>query len=180
MAKHPTAGDLSGSLLVAHPMMGDPNFRHTILYLSSHSPDQGALGFIINRPLGPAGAISEQLDELARLPVYEGGPVSKNQVILARLDWDEEAGGCRFEPFTEVPAHLISSPGEQMRVFLGYAGWAKNQLEAEIAQNAWLVMRPHPSIIKKPATEETWRQLMAGLGPMYRVLSAAPENPANN
>ena len=42
---------LAGSLLVAHPNMLDPNFRRTVLFISSHEPDDGALGVILNRPL---------------------------------------------------------------------------------------------------------------------------------
>src|SRR5260370_37118184 len=43
--------NFSGSLLVAHPNMVDPNFRRTVLFVSEHEPNEGALGVIINRPL---------------------------------------------------------------------------------------------------------------------------------
>ena len=43
--------NFAGSLLVAHPNMMDPNFRRTVLFVSEHQPDEGALGVIINRPL---------------------------------------------------------------------------------------------------------------------------------
>ena len=84
MKDRPKAGDLSGSLLVAHPMMADPNFRRTILYLSHHSADEGALGFILNRPLGQNAAdldIGDTLDQIPHVPIYEGGPVHRNQVM---------------------------------------------------------------------------------------------------
>lgn len=165
-------------------MMGDPNFRHTILYLSHHSAEDGALGFIINRPLGKsiADLAADGLEKLPHVPVYEGGPVSRNQVILATLKWDAENGMCAFEPMSEPAGEVELPPDdhEPLRVFLGYAGWAKNQLESEIAQNAWLVMRPHPDLINGPIDEDTWRQLMIGLGPMYQVLADAPEDATNN
>lgn len=185
MKRLPKAGDLSGSLLVAHPMMADPNFRRAILYLSHHSADDGALGFIINRPLGQNAGdleIGEALDQIPHVPIYEGGPVQRNQVIVATLEWDASAGGCKFEPM-EKPAGDLSLPSgldDKLRVFLGYAGWSKNQLEREIALSSWLVIKPHPELIRADADDNTWRRIMGGLGPMYGVLADAPEDPSRN
>ena len=36
--------NFAGSLLVAHPNMVDPNFRRTVLFVSEHEPNEGALG----------------------------------------------------------------------------------------------------------------------------------------
>lgn len=185
MKRLPKAGDLSGSLLVAHPMMADPNFRHTILYLSHHSSEDGALGFILNRPLGQnAGelGVPEALEHVSHVPIFEGGPVQKNQIIVASLEWDAMAGACKFEPL-QKPEGEFSLPGGQddkLRVFLGYAGWSKNQLEKEIALNSWLVVKPHPELLRADADDKTWRRIMNGLGPMYRLLAEAPEDASNN
>lgn len=185
MKRVPQAGDLSGSLLVAHPMMADPNFRRTILYLSHHSADDGALGFILNRPLGRRAGeleIGDALEHVAHVPIYEGGPVQRNQVIVASLEWDAQAGCCVFEPL-ERPEGELDLPfaeDDKLRVFLGYAGWSKNQLEREIALNSWLVIRPHPELLRADADDNTWRRIMNGLGPMYRVLADAPGDVSNN
>ena len=116
------------------------------------------------------------------MPIFEGGPVSRNQVIVASLDWDAEAGVCKFEPM-ERPEGELALPDftdDKLRVFLGYAGWSKNQLEREIALNSWLVVRPHPELLRADADDETWRRIMEGLGPMYRVLADAPEDVSGN
>src|ERR1043166_7394905 len=87
--------NFAGSLLVAHPNMIDPNFRRTVLFVSEHEPNEGALGVIINRPLDrpvaelvsgnpPAG--------LADVPVFLGGPVGKNQLMFAAFEWHKGAG----------------------------------------------------------------------------------------
>lgn len=185
MKRLPKAGDLSGSLLVAHPMMADPNFRHAILYLSHHSAEDGALGFILNRPLGQnAGdlAVSDALEHIAHVPIFEGGPVQKNQVIVATLEWDAKLGSCKFEPVQkpEGEFELPASEDDKLRVFLGYAGWSKNQLEKEIALNSWLVVKPHPELFRSDADDNTWRRIMNGLGPMYRLLADAPQDASNN
>lgn len=185
MKRLPQAGDLSGSLLVAHPMMADPNFRRTILYLSSHSPEDGALGFILNRPLGRDAVelpLDDSLGQVAHVPVFEGGPVHRNEIIVATLEWDPEADACKFEPM-EKPEGAFTVPPDldnTLRVFLGYAGWSKNQLEREIAMNSWIVIRPHPELLRADADDDTWRSIMYGLGPMYRVLADAPNDPSEN
>jgi putative transcriptional regulator len=185
MKRLPKAGDLSGSLLVAHPMMADPNFRHTILYLSHHSAEDGALGFILNRPLGQnAGelGVTEILEQVAHVPLFEGGPVQKNQIIVASLEWDPNIGACKFEPLQkpEGDFELPAGHDDKLRVFLGYAGWSKNQLEKEIASNSWLVVKPHPELLRADADDNTWRRIMNGLGPMYGVLADAPEDASSN
>ncbi|MEI7865003.1 MAG: YqgE/AlgH family protein [Chthoniobacterales bacterium] len=185
MKRLPKAGDLSGSLLVAHPMMADPNFRHTILYLSHHSAEDGALGFILNRPLGQSASeleVGELFEHISHVPIFEGGPVQRNQVIVASLEWDAAAGACKFEPLQKPEGEwqLPSGHDDTMRVFLGYAGWSKNQLEKEIALNSWLVVKPHPELLRADADDATWRRIMNGLGPMYRVLADAPDDASNN
>jgi putative transcriptional regulator len=77
----PSSGSLAGSLLVAHPNMLDPNFRRTVLFVSQHDPNEGALGVIINRPLDTqvADLVTETPPAaLAEVPVFLGGPVGKS------------------------------------------------------------------------------------------------------
>ena len=40
---------ISGRLLVASPMLGDPNFARTVVLMLAHN-DEGALGLVLNRP----------------------------------------------------------------------------------------------------------------------------------
>ena len=71
----------AGSLLVAAPELGDPNFDHTVVLLLNHD-DDGALGVVINRPYGKAPT-DELLRKLGQDPggitgqteLFYGGPV---------------------------------------------------------------------------------------------------------
>src|SRR5207302_3541405 len=90
-----TPRSLTGSLLIAHPNMLDPNFRRTVLFISAHDPNDGALGVIINRPLDKqvADLVSETAPEgLAGVPVFLGGPVGKNQLMFAAFEWHKGEG----------------------------------------------------------------------------------------
>src|SRR5215472_18573431 len=87
--------NLTGSLLVAHPNMVDPNFRRTVLFVSEHEPAEGALGVIINRPLDrPVAELVSGTPpaELADVPVFLGGPVGKNELMFAAFEWQKGAG----------------------------------------------------------------------------------------
>src|SRR3989454_4086603 len=86
---------LAGSLLVAHPNMLDPNFRRTVLFISTHDPKEGALGVVINRPLDRQ--VADLVTEippagLAEVPVFLGGPVGKNQLMFAAFEWHQSGG----------------------------------------------------------------------------------------
>src|SRR5216117_1133626 len=86
---------LAGSLLVAHPNMLDPNFRRSVLFISAHDPNDGALGVIINRPLEKQ--VAEVMTQppppgFADVPVFLGGPVGKDQLIFAAFEWQKGTG----------------------------------------------------------------------------------------
>ena len=44
-------GYLDGQLLIAMPVMGDPRFERSVIYMCAHS-SEGAMGIIVNRPAG--------------------------------------------------------------------------------------------------------------------------------
>src|SRR6267142_2546350 len=90
-----TPQSLTGSLLVAHPNMLDPNFRRAVLFIYEHDSIDGAGGVIINRPLDKqvVDLVSEAPPEgLADVPVFLGGPVGKNQVMFAAFVWEKGTG----------------------------------------------------------------------------------------
>ena len=81
-------GYLDGQLLIAMPVMGDPRFERSVIYLCAHS-SEGAMGIIVNRPAGSIDfpELLVQLDiikkaDQIKLPenaetmkVLKGGPV---------------------------------------------------------------------------------------------------------
>ena len=175
---------LAGSLLVAHPNMADPNFRRTVLFISAHDPEDGALGIIINRPLEKrvADIVSETPpDRLADVPVFFGGPVNRNQLIVAAFEWRKGEGlklnqNLGMDQVEEKYAESASS----IYAFVGYAGWSAGQLEMEMEQQAWIVQKPSRSNLKPERLPKLWFDIMRGLGPWYKMLAAAPDDPSLN
>src|ERR1041385_1568587 len=176
---------VAGSLLVAHPNMLDPNFRRTVLFISEHEPDEGALGVIINRPLDrrvaelvsgtpPAG--------VADVPVLLGGSVGQNQLMFAAFEWQKGAGlklnhNITFHEGSDAQSHkdLLT-----VCAFVGYAGWGAGQLESEVKHKAWVVQNANPSLLKFDRLPDLWFDIMRTLGPWYKMLAAAPDDPSLN
>lgn len=174
---------LAGSLLLAHPSMRDPNFRRTVVLLSAHG-DEGALGLVLNRP------ICKQLGELnagfaasplAGVPLYQGGPVQKEQLILAAWQPDPEGG---FKLFFGVDvdkaAALQNEKGVRLRAFLGYSGWMKGQLENELQHNTWVVASVNTDLIEREEGPGLWRAILGSLSPEWKLLAGEPDEPGVN
>ena len=174
----------AGSLLVAHPNMLDPNFRRAVLFISAHTPDDGALGVILNRPLEKqvSEVVSEApLNALDKVPVFFGGPVGRDRLIFASLEW-KSGEGLKLNhnvDLDEANKQIGKSPGS-IRAFIGYAGWGAGQLEAEMKQNAWVIRKPDRATTKLDRLPRLWFDIMSGLGPWFKLLAAAPDDPSLN
>jgi putative transcriptional regulator len=176
--------NLTGSLLIAHPSMLDPNFRRAVLFISAHDPEDGAMGVILNRPLDKqvADLVGEAPpDGLADVPVFLGGPVGKNQLMFAAFEW-EDADGLRLNHNVNVEeAHeRADADPNSIRAFVGYAGWSAGQLEAEMKQKAWILQKPSRDALMPDRLPKLWFEIMRGLGPYYKLLAAAPDDPSLN
>jgi putative transcriptional regulator len=165
------SGDfLNNQFLVAMPGMTDPNFSQTVTLVCEHS-DQGALGIIINRPLSMTlGEVFTQLglessrSRVAATPVLQGGPVQTDRGFVLH------SPGPRWDSTLPVSErlHLTTSrdvldalargegPAEAV-VALGYAGWDAGQLEAEMAQNAWLTVPADERLLFETPAAERWQ-----------------------
>ncbi len=174
--------NLAGSLLVAHPGMLDPNFRRAVLFLSAYSPEEGALGIILNRPLGKqVGEIVTDAppNGLENVPVFFGGPVGRDRLMFATLEWENGLKLNHNVGVEEANERVEKSPGS-LRAFVGYAGWSAGQLEAEMKGNSWVVQKASRNALKLDQVPKLWFDIMRGLGPWFKMLAAAPDDPSLN
>jgi putative transcriptional regulator len=173
-------------LLIAHPGLMDPNFRRSVLIISQNDAAEGSFGLILNRPSGRTVADflpdRDEIGALGNLPVYLGGPVGRDQLAFAYFKWQKSSHSlvCRHHLSIEEAVAKLDDGGAIVRPFIGYAGWGKGQLEGELAQNAWLLKRPHPDILDLDNVERLWPDLIGSFGPKFRLIADAPENPSLN
>src|SRR4051812_40084650 len=80
--------ELAGRLLVATPLLTDPNFARTVVFLADQN-GEGALGVVLNRPSEtPVTDVLPLWQPVATTPatVFVGGPVAPDGALgLARL-----------------------------------------------------------------------------------------------
>ena len=173
---------VQGLLLAAHPSLKDPNFRRSVLFLSTHKAELGAFGFVINRPLGKSAAdllpAHDSRTLLERVPVYLGGPVGHDQLSFARVQWESDEADAKLQTnlsLEEVAALIDDAPGS-VRAFVGYSGWSVGQLEGELEQNAWLLLKPDDHTGSPFVHERIWYKIMNSLGPTYKLMAAVPDD----
>ena len=173
---------LAGSLLLAHPALRDPNFRRTVILMTSDGED-GSMGMVINRPLNRRLAElggDFALGPLASVPIFSGGPVQPGQLILAA--WQQRPDGFQFQLGVDPKnaGGLLADDGTRIRAYFGCAGWSAGQLRKELESSTWIVAESPPDLFARPGDKDLWRNVLIGEGDEWRLLAGEPEDPQQN
>jgi putative transcriptional regulator len=177
-----TKQSIAGSLLLAHPAMKDPNFRRAVVLMSAHG-DDGAMGVVMNRPLGKnLGELNGEfaLGALAGVPVFKGGPVQPKQLLLVAWQTREDGIQLHFGVDPDKAGELLGEGDTQLRAFLGYSGWSRGQLEGELKQNTWIVTEMPADLLVHPQDDSLWGKVLGGLGDEWRLVAGEPEDMSRN
>ena len=157
---------LKHHFLIAMPHMADPHFAQTVTYLIEHNAE-GAMGLIINRPSGLSLAdVIEQLrpdDQTGSVqqdsPIFAGGPVQTERGFVLHPSGQHfqatlELGELGLSTSQDALFAIAAGQGpSQHLIALGYAGWEAGQLEAELADNAWLTCPYDTDILFNTSSE---------------------------
>lgn len=178
-----------GNLLIAEPsIIGDMSFNRAVILLADHNA-LGSVGFILNKPLDYN--LKDLIDGTdSDFTVYNGGPVEQDNLYFIHKSPDlipnsiEISNGIFWGGDFDVVLELINTDQiseDDIRFFLGYSGWAEQQLDDELESKAWVVTENiyDKDIIAK-SCHTFWRDKMLELGGNYSIWSNAPENPSYN
>lgn len=157
-----------GVFLVADPQIEGGVFRQSVVLVLAHG-DQGTLGLIVNRPTRTP--LSQALPDVAQADkesrnLFFGGPVGlANMIFLFRSD-TEQAGASHvtddvyFSGDRQVLQKVIASRGsDRLRIYIGNSGWARGQLDMEIARGDWRIVRADAGTIFDRYPESMWQKL---------------------
>ncbi|SCX59020.1 putative transcriptional regulator [Klenkia marina] len=177
-----------GCLLVAMPLLTDPNFAGTVVYVVDHS-STGTVGVVLNRP--SEVRIADVLPGWADLAVppgmfHVGGPCESETALCLAAG---PGGGPGLQPVGDG-VHLVDldvDPGEVsgavdgLRVFAGYAGWSPGQLGGELAEGAWACVPGLPAdVLAGDEGMRAWHRVLARQSGPRAVLTTATPDPTQN
>jgi len=181
-----------GDLLLSEPLLPDPNFERSVIFLCEHNED-GAFGFIVNKAsqLSFADVMEwpSVLDNDSPV-LYIGGPVQqdtlhflhRSSVTLAesKAITDHIYWGGKFEDLMSlVQNHEVNVA--DFKFFIGYSGWGKGQLMDEMKEHSWIVCRGvKPEYIFDIDYEELWKTVLREMGGKYKMFSNYPTDPRLN
>lgn len=183
----------AGQLLVATPLLGDPHFSRTVVYLLEHDGG-GTVGVVLNRPSHtPVGQVLPDWHDVASGPavVFGGGPVQPDGALCLG-----DVSGSRAETGTTTGIRevvdgvatidldgdvaVISPIARRLRVFAGHAGWSPGQLDAELTEGAWWVLPGTPEDLFSDQPRTMWRDVLRRQPAPLSLLSTFPEDAGRN
>ena len=176
--------NLAGKCLISMPNTSD-DFAGTVVYICSHKNDEGAMGFIVNKRVKDFSfqdLTSELPWNFGDIPppisLYNGGPLERSKGFILHSDEYHPAeslntgGGVAVSSSLEILHDIAIGRGPKQRIIaLGYAGWAPKQLEAEIANNLWLVTDATPELVLGSDDDTKWQRAITSLGIDFYNLS---------
>jgi putative transcriptional regulator len=157
---------LTAILITARGELTDPSFAESVvLVMNNLAP--APVGIIVNRPTPIAvSQLFPDLKSVSRLhdKVYFGGPVELDSVwfLFRAAKLPEHAIQAFDDIYLSADRELLlqllgrNKPMDGLRIFVGHAGWAPGQLEAEIDRGAWTAERADSTAIFNSGSEHPW------------------------
>lgn len=178
-----------GNILISEPLMNDFHFGRSVVLLIDHIESEGTFGVIINKKLNVT--VNQIVDDFSDLeaPVFLGGPVADDQLffihtlgdlipdsapIIDGLYW----GGDNETLKTLVNTGIANE--DNVRFYLGYAGWDSGQLVSELVRNSWLVGNITAEQYMHTMPEHMWQDSVDRMKGPYEMWKRFPKNFEDN
>jgi putative transcriptional regulator len=175
-----------GRLLVATPLIGDPNFERTVVLILAHDED-GAFGVVLNRPSDTlVDEIAPEWSPHVSSPgvVFVGGPVGRDAVIGLARSGDrmvshvhDQLGDLGTIDLNDAPPEG-DRPCAALRLFAGGAGWTSRQLDDELREGAWWVVDAHVDDILTQDPAHLWATVLRRQTGEMAWYANHPEDPS--
>lgn len=166
----------AGKLLVATPLLIDPHFWRTVIFMLQHDED-GTVGIVLNRPTPEL--VADHLpqwvgDERKRQRVFYGGPVEPEMAIALGPGMDGDPTALPGVTLVDLSTGPPDDP-TRIRVYSGYAGWGAGQLESEMAEGSWYLVQASPDDpFDRP--EGQWARILRRQNGYLSLVSTFPDD----
>ena len=158
--------------LVATKKMTDPRFKNTVIIMLEND-EKGARGFVINKPLAsiPLGSLiyksrnaTIKQKELynVKIPVYWGGPVNENKIVILHSREYRNNTTKNFENISissdyNILFEIADNKGPKKNlVIVGISSWGEGQLEGEMEREHWTLSEINTDLIFEMDNTEKW------------------------
>ena len=177
----------SGKILLSDPFLDEDYFRRSVVLICNHN-DDGTFGFVLNNYIDlNLNKVDENFPDLD-VKISIGGPVETDSLFYIHEfknvnDSFEIIKGLYFGgDYNELLENIAESKNQNaVRFFLGYSGWAPQQLDEEIASHSWIVAE---NIVKHELldtqNQDLWKFFMEKQGGRFKTIANSPLNPNNN
>lgn len=135
----------TGMLLKSTAALNGTFFEGALVFITEYNQN-GATGFVINKIFTRTLNELEEFKHSRSFPLYDGGPVGREQLYFIHRRADLVPGGQAIGngiyfagDFKEAIKTINnkSLPEADIRLCIGYCGWDAGELEAEIAEGSW-------------------------------------------
>jgi len=178
-----------GKLLIAEPFLDEDYFRRAIIFLCENN-NEGSFGFVINNFINIKLSDLDETFPDIETKISLGGPMEINSLYFLHKMGDKiqnsalvENGiyiGGDFQDLTNL-IKADNSLMDEVRFFIGYSGWAADQLENEVKNNTWVVSEKNAkNILFESQAKQSWKRYLHELGGKYKIISTFPLDPNNN
>ena len=178
-----------GKILVSNfTLLNDLEFNKSVIIIVKDD-DEATIGFILNKK---SKYIISELNESCKgldLPIYEGGPVAMDSLHFIHKNCkyfndsikinDDLYWGMNFKLAVELLKKDKINKND-IKFFLGYSGWEKNQLRGELDENSWLLSKNFKTKDILETSNVFWKKKINEFGEYYKIWSNSPDNPNLN
>jgi putative transcriptional regulator len=180
---------MNGNLLIAEPFLKDESFMRSVVLLCKYSSADGAFGFTINKKL--IKYLHELFEDVTKkdIELFLGGPVETDTLHFIHQypnhfeDALEICNGVYWGGDFEKLKTLLNKgelDSNKLKFFLGYSGWGKDQLEAEVDEKTWIIGNANIDLIFNTGFKQIWNNSLQQLGGSYQLMTNFPLDPQHN
>ncbi|MCB1144783.1 MAG: YqgE/AlgH family protein [Leptospiraceae bacterium] len=177
-----------GSILISNSTIISDDFNKTVVFMIEHD-SSGAFGLVINKKseyslhevvVGVPENVAEEV------PMYWGGPVDHSFISILHNQSSFKDPGLEVIPGVylsrsyELLISLLENSESRFKVFHGYSGWGKMQLESEFERKSWVEHKVNDKFILYRDTEEAWREALKSKGGIYKYFAEHTNDPLLN
>jgi putative transcriptional regulator len=159
--------NFKGQLLVSTETDASEYFYKTVIYICQHN-EQGAWGVVLTVPFDKNLNDLIEFNASKPFPLFEGGPVEKEKLFFLHRSPSSIEGGQNVNQdiywggnFKEAVAAINNGniDYQQIKLFIGYCGWDKGQLENEVSEGYWKSLEANSYFVFNEEASVIWQVL---------------------